>query len=78
MKTKPDSRERAIERSSGSYRPVTGKTRKHIETILDRSRKNRNINIRISEATLSELKLRSQARGTSVPNTDLKYFFVNI
>ncbi|MDD8017239.1 MAG: hypothetical protein PHP42_02580 [Bacteroidota bacterium] len=63
MKIKLDSSERAIERAVASYRPVRNKTRKHIETILERSKKSRNINIRISESTLAELKLRSEQEG---------------
>jgi len=63
MKTKLDAAERAIERAAGSYRPVPGKTRKRIETILDRSRKSRNINIRISEPTLAELKKLAEREG---------------
>lgn len=63
MKAKLDSAERSIERSAASYRPASGKTRKRVEAILERSRKSRNINIRISEATLAELKRRSEQEG---------------
>jgi predicted DNA binding CopG/RHH family protein len=63
MKTKLDTAERTIERSARAYRPVTGKALKRIETILDRSRKTKNINIRISEETLAELKRRSEQEG---------------
>ena len=63
MKTKLDASERAIERSAGSYRPVSSKDRKRIEAILLRSRKNRSINIRISEPTLAELKKRAEREG---------------
>jgi predicted DNA binding CopG/RHH family protein len=63
MKTKLDSSERAIERSASSYRPVSAKQRKRVETILERSRKSRNINIRVSEETLAELKKRSEQEG---------------
>ncbi|MCX6138938.1 MAG: hypothetical protein NTV54_15780 [Ignavibacteriales bacterium] len=63
MKTKLDSAERAIEKAVGSYRSVSGKSRKHIESILERSRKSRNINIRISETTLAVLKRRSVQEG---------------
>lgn len=63
MKAKLDKSERSIERSASSYRAVSVKTRKQVETILERSRKNRNINIRISEATLEELKRRSEQEG---------------
>ncbi len=63
MKAKLDSSERTIERAAAAYRPVVGTQRKRIETILERSRKSRNINIRISEATLAELKRRSEQEG---------------
>jgi predicted DNA binding CopG/RHH family protein len=63
MKAKLDASEKSIERSAGSYRPVGGKDRKRIETILERSRKSRNINIRIAEPTLAELKRRAEEEG---------------
>jgi predicted DNA binding CopG/RHH family protein len=63
MKAKLDAAERSIERTATSYRPVSAKDRKRIETIIDRSRKNRNINIRISEPTLAELKRRAEQEG---------------
>ena len=63
MKAKLDAAEKSIERAAGSYRPVTGKDRKRIETILEHSRKSRNINIRIAEPTLAELKRRAEEEG---------------
>ncbi len=63
MKAKLDSSERAIERAASAYRPVSAKQRKRVESILERSRKSRNINIRISEATLAALKKRSEQEG---------------
>ncbi len=63
MKTKLDAAELSIERSAGSYRPVSSKDRKHIEVILTRSRKSRSITIRISEPTLAELKQRAEREG---------------
>jgi predicted DNA binding CopG/RHH family protein len=63
MKTKLDASERAIERSASSYRPASSKDRKRIETVLNRSRKSRNINIRISEPTLAELKKLAEREG---------------
>jgi predicted DNA binding CopG/RHH family protein len=63
MKTKLDAAEQAIERAASSYRPVAAKDRKRIEAILARSRKSRNINIRISEATLAELKKLAEREG---------------
>jgi predicted DNA binding CopG/RHH family protein len=63
MKTKLDASERAIERSAALYRSVASKDRKRIEAILTRSRKSRNINIRISEMTLAELKKLAEREG---------------
>jgi hypothetical protein len=63
MKTKLDASEKAIERSAASYRPVPPKDRQRIETILIRSKKSRNINIRISELTLAELKRLAEREG---------------
>jgi predicted DNA binding CopG/RHH family protein len=63
MKRKLDAAERSIERAATSYRPVSAKDRKRIETILEHSRKSRNINIRISEPTLAELKRRAEQEG---------------
>jgi predicted DNA binding CopG/RHH family protein len=63
MKTKLDKYERQIERSAASYRPVSKKERVRIELVLDRIRKTRNVNIRISEMVLEQLKRRSQEEG---------------
>ncbi len=63
MKGKLDTSERVIEREARSYRPVSPKERRRIEKILDRSRKRRNINIRISEPTLVELKKLAEREG---------------
>jgi predicted DNA binding CopG/RHH family protein len=63
MKTKLDSFERQIEKSAESYRPVSKKERRKIESILARVRKSRSVNIRIAENVLEELKRRSQREG---------------
>jgi len=63
MKTKLSTEERTIERRASEYRPVTGKKRERIHGILERTRKTKNINIRIAEATLEELKRRSEREG---------------
>ncbi len=63
MKTKLDSFERQIENASGSYRPVKGKKRKKLVTLIARVRKSRTINIRIAESVLEELKRRSLDEG---------------
>ena len=63
MKTKLDKYEREIERSAESYRSVPKRERLKIEGMLDKIRKTRNVNIRISEAVLEQLKRRSQEEG---------------
>ena len=63
MKTKLDKYEQEIERSAASYKLVSKKERAEIEGVLERIRKTRNVNIRISEAVLEELKKRSQEEG---------------
>lgn len=63
MKAKLDKDEQGIEKSANSYRPVTKKKLQKIEGILDSVRKTRNINIRISEQVLEQLKKISQDEG---------------
>ena len=63
MKTRLDKDERKIERLADSYRSVSKREHLKIETMLDKIRKTRNVNIRISEAVLEQLKRRSQEEG---------------
>jgi len=63
LKTKLDKSEREIEKSADSYRPVSKKELLKIEGVLERIRKTRNVNIRISEMVLEELKKRSREEG---------------
>ena len=63
MRAKLDSFERQIEKSADSYRPVTKKERRKIETVLAKIRKSRSVNIRIAENVLEEIKRRSQREG---------------
>lgn len=63
MKTKLDKFEWEIERSADSYRPVSRRERLKIEGMLDKMRKTRNVNIRISEAVLEQLRRRAQEEG---------------
>ena len=63
MKKTLDKHEREIERSADSYHPLPKKKLRRIENILRRVRKARNINIRISDMVLAELKKRSQEEG---------------
>jgi predicted DNA binding CopG/RHH family protein len=72
-----DATECAIERASKVYRPASEENRKRIGAILEHSRKNRNINIRISEPVLAELKRRAEEHGlpyqTLIPSIFHRY-----
>lgn len=63
MKVKLDRYERAIERSAESSRPASAKERQKIEHILNKIRKNRNVNIRLSDEVLGAIKKRSLREG---------------
>ncbi|MBF8295675.1 MAG: hypothetical protein HW389_2220 [Bacteroidetes bacterium] len=63
MKTKLDKDERKIEQSADSYRSISKGERVKLEGMLDKIRKTRNVNIRISETVLEQLKRRSQEEG---------------
>jgi predicted DNA binding CopG/RHH family protein len=63
MKVKLDKYEREIEREADSYRSISNKERAKLEGILDKIRKTRNVNIRISESVLEQLKRRSKEEG---------------
>jgi len=63
MKVKLDKYERSIEREADAYRSAPKKERAMIEGMLDKIRKTRNVNIRISESVLEQLKRRSQEEG---------------
>ena len=63
MKTKLDKDEKEIEKDAEAYRSISMKDRSKIEGVIDRIRKTRNVNIRISEAVLEELKQRSREEG---------------
>jgi len=55
-KIKLDPLEKGIETHIDESVPITGDKRRRIEAILERSRKTKNINIRISEYDLTHLK----------------------
>ena len=63
MKAKLDKYEREIEREADAYRPVSKRERAMIEGVLEKVRKTRNVNIRISEPVLEQLKRRSREEG---------------
>jgi predicted DNA binding CopG/RHH family protein len=63
MNTALDEFESGIEKNSSGYRSVSEKKHKRIESILEKSRKTKNINIRISEYDLAKLRERSDEEG---------------
>ena len=63
MKVKLDKYERSIENDAESYRPLSKRELQKLEGVLEQIRKTRNINIRISEMVLEELKRRSREEG---------------
>jgi len=62
-KIKLDPFEKGIESHIDEFVPITGEKRRSIEGILERSRKTKNINIRISEPDLTRLKKRAEEEG---------------
>ncbi len=58
-----DSNEKEIEAQVDELIPVTGEKRRRIEAIIERSRKTKNINIRISEDDLAHLKQKANEEG---------------
>ena len=63
MKHKLEPEEQLIENEADSFRPVSVEKLRKMEGILDRARKSRTVNIRISENVLEELKRRSEREG---------------
>jgi len=61
--SKLDRYEKEIERQGSKYIPVSGRKRQRIESILERSKKTKNINIRINEFDLENLRKRSEEEG---------------
>ena len=62
-KIKLDPFEKEIESHIEEFVPITGEKRHNIEAILERSRKTKNINIRISEPDLTRLKKKAEEEG---------------
>ncbi len=54
MKTKLDKQEQEIERSAESTKRISKKKREKLEGLLQRIRKSRNVNIRISKSVLEQ------------------------
>jgi predicted DNA binding CopG/RHH family protein len=58
-----DRLEKRIEANSARYEPIGPDKRERVERILERARKTRNINIRIREHDLAQLKQRAEEEG---------------
>ena len=58
-----DSDERQVESGIQAYVPISGAKRRKIETILDTTRKTKNINIRISQQDLESLRRSAEQEG---------------
>jgi predicted DNA binding CopG/RHH family protein len=63
QKTNLDRYEKQIESDVHSYVPISGTKRRKIETILDATRKTKNINIRISQQDLENLRRSAEQEG---------------
>ncbi len=62
-KIKLDPFEKEIEAHVDQFVPITGEKRRRIEAIIERSRKTKNINIRITEGDLAHLKRKAEEEG---------------
>ena len=58
-----DEFEQQIEDEADRFVPVAGREREQIDRIVAKSRKSRNINIRISEHDLEQVKRRAEREG---------------
>ena len=63
QKTNLDRYEKKIEAEVHSYVPISATKRRKIETILDATRKTKNINIRISRQDLENLRRSAEQEG---------------
>ena len=58
-----DPSERAIEDQLAQLVPIAGEKRRRIDAILEKTRKTKNINIRINEFDLAHLKKKAEEEG---------------
>jgi predicted DNA binding CopG/RHH family protein len=63
MKIELSEEENKIEETADQLRPVSYERRKHIESILNRARKNQAISLRVSDFDLEMLKKRAESEG---------------
>jgi predicted DNA binding CopG/RHH family protein len=57
-----DQDEQRLEDSAQEHVPVSDEERKRVEQIIERSRKKKNINIRLNESDLNSIKTRALRR----------------
>jgi predicted DNA binding CopG/RHH family protein len=62
-RTELDAREKEIESNINTYAPMTGARRRVVDTILEATRKTKNINIRINELDLANLRKNADEEG---------------
>lgn len=62
-KKKHDKEEKKLEEQIQEYVPASGEKRKKVESILEKNRKTRNINIRIREYDLERLREKAAREG---------------
>ena len=58
-----DEEEQQIEDNADEFVPMEGAERQRVEAIIARSRKNRNINIRLSEQDLDQIRTKAEREG---------------
>jgi len=58
-----DEEEQQIEDSADEFVPMEGAELRRVEAIITRSRKNRNINIRLSEQDLDRIRTKAEREG---------------
>jgi len=63
QKIKLDPLEKEIEAHVDKFVPITGEKRRRVEAIIERGRKTKNINIRITEDDLAHLKQKAEEEG---------------
>ena len=62
-KVKLDPEEQAIEDAADEFVPVGADERKRIEAIIARGNKNKNVNIRLTEHDLEQIRARAEREG---------------
>lgn len=74
-----DEEEQQIEDSADELVPMKGAERRRVEAIIERSRKNRNINLRLSEQDLDRIRAKAECEGVpyQMRDSSLLHKYVN-